>query len=218
MMSSLKHHRSCAVHGGDGLAFVIHSDKSGAQAIGSDGQGLGYAGISNSLAVEFDMWTNVDTQGSDDFFFDHISIHSASTDENSDKSTTKLGHSRAFDLADGKIHTVRIQYLPYLEERYLETLTANDNLLPYIKDNGEGRRLGTLAIFIDEGVKVDKPILSIPLNLSVLLDLPQSMAYVGFTASTGVKWENHDILDWHWCDSVDCQGDLDEVNRFESSK
>ena len=210
-MSSLKHHRSCSVHGGDGLAFVIHSDKAGAHALGSDGQGLGYAGISNSLAIEFDMWTNVNTQGSDDFFFDHISIHSASIGPNSDHSSTKLGHSRAVDLADGKIHTARIRYLPYIEEKYSETMTANNNLLPFIKDNGEGRRLGTLAIFIDEGIEKDKPILSIPLNLSVLLNLPQSLAHAGFTASTGMKWENHDILNWHWCDSADCQKDLDKI-------
>jgi hypothetical protein len=178
-MSSLKHHRSCAVHGGDGLAFVIHSDPSGYNALGDDGQGLGYAGISNSLAVEFDMWTNVDTQGSDDVFADHISIHSASTGVNSDRSATKLGNSRAVELADGRIHIVRIQYLPYLEEKYLESMTGNTHLLQYIKDNGEGRRVGTLAVFIDDGVETDKPIVSIPLNLSVLLDLPQSLGYVG---------------------------------------
>lgn len=215
MMSSLKHHRSCAVHGGDGLAFVIHSDEAGSHSIGRDGQGLGYAGIRNSLAIEFDTWTNVDTQGSDDLFFDHIAIHSASTGENSDESKTKLGHSRPVDLADGKVHVARIQYLPYLEEKYLEAMTANENLLPYIKDNGEGRRLGTLAVFIDDDIDLDKPILAIPLNLSVLLNLPQSLAYVGFTASTGVKWENHDIIHWHWCDSQHCQGDLDEAKRFE---
>jgi hypothetical protein len=88
--------------------------------------------------------------------------------------------------------------------------------LPFIKDNGEGRRLGTLSIFIDDGVETDTPILSIPLNLSVLLGLPQSLAYVGFTASTGMKWENHDIIDWHWCYSVHCQRELDESRRFDS--
>ena len=161
------------------------------------------------------MWTNVNTQNSDDFFEDHISIHSGSTGPNSDQSHTKLGHSRAVELADGKIHVARVQYLPYVEEKYLRKMTANENLLPFIKDNGEGRRLGTLAVFIDDGIDEDEPILAIPLNLSVLLDLPQSLAYVGFTASTGMKWQNHDILHWHWCDSVECQGDADEAKRFD---
>ncbi len=200
-----EHYRSCAVHGGDGFAFVIHGDKNETSALGENGQELGYGGISNSLAIEFDMWTNVKTQGSDDFFFDHISIHSGSTKINSSGSKTSLGYARPVDLADGERHTVKIRYMPYIE--YLEYMTANDNLLPYLKDNGEGRRLGTLAIFINQGLKDDKPILAIPLNLSVLLDLPESLAYVGFTASTGEKWQKHDILNWHWCDTIHCLGD-----------
>ena len=214
-MASQKHHKSCAVHGGDGFAFVIHSDKSGANAIGGDGQHLGYGGIGNSLAVEFDTWTNVETQGSNDLFEDHISIHSASRGVNIADASTMIGNWRPVDLADGKVHRARIQYLPYVEEKYLDSMTANEILLPYLKDNGEGRRLGTLAVFIDDGVKTSKPILAIPLNLSILLDLPQGLAHVGFTASTGAKWENHDILAWHWCDSIDCQGDQDEIERTE---
>ena len=75
-------------------------------------------------------------------------------------------------------------------------MTANDNLVPYLKYNGEGRKLGTLAIFVDQGIIEDRPILAIPVNLSLLLHLPDSLAYVGFTASTGRKWEKHDILNW----------------------
>lgn len=216
-MLSNQHHRSCAVHGGDGFAFVIHSDPRGATAIGEDGQELGYGGIVNSLAIEFDMWTNVDTQGSDDIFHDHIEIHSGGSNAaNSAKAYTMLGQPRPYDLASGQVHRARIQYLPYLEERYLDFMTANKNLHPYLMDNGEGRRLGTLAVFIDEGVTDNEPILAIPLNLSILLDLPQGLAYAGFTASTGEKWEKHDVIDWHWCDSIDCQGDPDEIRRMES--
>ena len=193
-----KTYKSCALHGGDGFAFVIHSDEAGTSAIGGDGQEMGYGGIRNSLAVEFDMWTNVNTEGSNDLFADHISIHSASTGINTSKSSTMIGNWRPVDLADGQEHTVRVQYLPYVEEKYIDSLTANDLLLPYLKDNGEGRRLGTLAVFIDEGIQKNKPILAIPLNLSILLDLPQSLAYIGFTASTGLKWENHDILRWQF--------------------
>ena len=79
----------------------------------------------------------------------------------------------------------------------------------------EGRRLGTLSIFINEGIAKDEPILSTPLNLSILLDLPQGLGYVGFTGSTGDRWQKHDILSWHWCDSNDCRGDIDEIKRME---
>jgi hypothetical protein len=129
-----------------------------------------------------------------------------------------IGNWRPVALADGKVHRARVQYLPYVEEKYLDSMTANDILLPFLKDDGEGRRLGTLAVFIDDGVKTSKPILAIPLNLNILLDLPQSLAYVGFTGSTGANWENHDILEWHWCDSIDCRGDRDEIERMELGK
>jgi hypothetical protein len=204
-MTSEEHHKSCAVQGGDGFAFVIHLDKDhGPNAIGENGKEMGYGGIANSLAVEFDMWTNVDTQGSSDLFHDHISIHSASVGINSAEASTMIGNWRPVELSDGKVHKARVQYLPYVEEKYIESMSANELLLPYIKGNGKGRPLGTLAVFIDDGITRGEPIIAIPINLSVLLDLPQSVAYIGFTASTGAKWENHDILDWHWCDSITC--------------
>ena len=100
---------------------------------------------------------------------------------------------------------------PLFEEKYIVSMTANDKLLPYLKDNGEGRRLGTLAVFIDDGIDNNEPIVAIPLNLSIL-DLPQSMTYLGFTALTGLKWENHDILEWH---SANCHNDKDELQGLE---
>ncbi|KAL3757138.1 hypothetical protein ACHAWU_002977 [Discostella pseudostelligera] len=200
-------HRSCAVHGGDGFAFVIHGDPVGASALGGDGEHLGYGGISNSLAVEFDTWTNVDTQQSDDVFQDHISIHSSGpTLPNSSNETTSLGYWRTYNIADGKVHSAKVQYLPFIETRYFELMTANENLIPYLKDNGEGRRLGTLAVFVDQGIVEDRPLFAIPVNLSLLLNLPDSLAYVGFTASTGRKWQKNDIHRWEWCNSERCKG------------
>ena len=97
-------HKSCSVHGGDGFAFVIHGDPADASALGGDGEELGYGGISSSLAVEFDTWTNVDTQQSDDVFQDHISIHSGgSLSPNSSDKSTSLGYWRPYDIADGKV-------------------------------------------------------------------------------------------------------------------
>lgn len=205
---SLKHHKSCTVHGGDGFAFVIHADPNDAYAIGEKGNQLGYGGLKNSIAVEFDTWTNTqvtDEYKEDDLFHDHISIHSASVGPNNSGERTSLGYSRPVDLADGMIHEVRVRYFPSLQMKYLEGMSANENLIPYLKDNGEGRRLGTLAVYIDEGIKSDAPTLAIPLNLSVLLDFPDSVAYVGFTAATGLQWQRHDIISWNWCDSNGCK-------------
>lgn len=98
---------------------------------------------------------------------------------------------------------------------YIDRFSATPNLVPFMKDNDENRRLGTLLVFIDDGVSSDDPILAVPINLSVLLSLPQDQAYVGFTAATGLKWEKHDILSWIWCDQVPCS--KQEAEGFESS-
>lgn len=44
--------------GADGIAFVIQNSPQGNKALGALGGGLGYAGIPNSVAVEFDTWKN----------------------------------------------------------------------------------------------------------------------------------------------------------------
>ena len=139
----LKHHTTCSVHGGDGIAFVIHGDERGAKSLGGDGSELGYAGIKNGIAVEFDMWTNVASVNvkNDDIFHDHISVHSNGVDSLSSDSTSDLGGSRAVELGDGKIHTVRVLYLPYLEPQYFTRMSASENLIPYIKVSSGSLRL-----------------------------------------------------------------------------
>jgi len=44
--------------GADGMAFVIQNSPQGNNALGYGGGGLGYRGITNSVAVEFDTWRN----------------------------------------------------------------------------------------------------------------------------------------------------------------
>ncbi|MEM1079168.1 MAG: L-type lectin-domain containing protein [Pseudomonadota bacterium] len=49
--------------GADGIVFVVQSAPAGASALGFNGGGIGYEGITDSVAVEFDTWQN--TQFSD---------------------------------------------------------------------------------------------------------------------------------------------------------
>ena len=42
----------------DGIAFVIQNSQAGLQALGDGGGGIGYQGIDNSLAIEFDTYAN----------------------------------------------------------------------------------------------------------------------------------------------------------------
>lgn len=47
---------SSGQQGADGMAFVIQ--RAAGNSLGSSGEGLGYLGINNSVAVEFDTWLN----------------------------------------------------------------------------------------------------------------------------------------------------------------
>jgi len=57
--------------GADGMAFVMHNNAAGANAIGVAGGGIGYQGITNSVVVEFDTYQNGDFG---DLTANHIAI------------------------------------------------------------------------------------------------------------------------------------------------
>jgi hypothetical protein len=213
---SIAHHRTCSVHGADGFAFVIQLTPETTAALGGVGEQMGFGGIANSLAVAFDMWQN---PGKDTMHTDHISIQSKGRLPNDALEEGLLGAPRSASLADGNVHLARITYYSDLQSRYFDQLVASDSLLPYLKDNGEQKRIGTLVVFLDEGVESDTPIMALPINLSLLLDLPIDKAFVGFTSSTGRFYEKHDILSWTFCDQQPCkEKDIKDFDFHQSSK
>ncbi len=208
---SLQHHRTCSVHGADGFAFVIQNAPVNAtEIVGGVGGQMGFGGIANSLAIAFDTWQN---QGQDTLGVDHVSVQSRGNLANDALEAGLLGVPRAAALADGVVHLVRVTYYGDLQPKYLDKLVASESLLPYLKDNGEQKRVGTLVVYIDNGIAEDKPLMALPINLSLLLDMPVDKAYVGFTSSTGRFYEKHDILSWLWCDQQDGQPCEDRVKQ-----
>jgi peptide-N4-(N-acetyl-beta-glucosaminyl)asparagine amidase len=149
--------------GGDGFAFVIQNTS--AMALGEGGSGMGYSGIANSLAVEFDTTQNTPeewggTQG--DPNANHLSVQSRGTMPNSADPTYSLGTTSTIPaLADGAIHQAQITYTP-----------------------------GTLTIFLDD---FTTPVLTIPVDLATTLELSDGQAWVGFTAATGSRSQVHAI-------------------------
>lgn len=103
---------SCRSRGGDGFAFVVQNDQ--AIGVGSGGMELGYGGLKNALAVEFDTWFNHEQL---DVYENHISVHvSGDQDAVQANHTCTLGStSNILDLTDGD-HSVRIVYDPTLDE------------------------------------------------------------------------------------------------------
>ncbi|MBC8757722.1 CUB protein, partial [Kordia sp. YSTF-M3] len=95
-------------NGADGITFIIKNTAT--PEIGSPGGGMGYEGINNSLAVEFDTWQNNDLG---DPFFDHLAIVS-SGNNNHNNATNLAGPIQASatttNIEDGIEHIIRIEW------------------------------------------------------------------------------------------------------------
>jgi len=159
------------ISGADGLVFVVQSVSS---SIGGGGQGIGYAGIDQSVGVEFDTWHN---SANNDPSSNHIGIdvngnvnHGAGS-----PNTVNVGNDavRADGFDNGQIWYSWVDY------------------------NGT-----TLEVRLSQnGLRPTDFILSRDLEIPTLLGVND--AYVGFTSGTGADWGNHDILAWEYRDEFD---------------
>jgi hypothetical protein len=150
--------------GADGFAFVINNS---GFALGGNGGGLGYHGIPNSLAVEFDTYDNDywegdvrDRTGHDN----HVAVHSRGylfNEANWFNAGLAINYNIP-NLSDGRRHSALVRYVP-----------------------------GLLEVYIDN---CDNPYISLNVRLDSLLGLENGTdAFVGFTSSTGSKCEMHVI-------------------------
>jgi len=177
--------------GGEGLALLLHSDPRGLEARGCGGAGLGYARegsyfgeceahIGRSVAVQLVAHQNV-TQplqgkvnvGGFDVGQDTV-VWGASEElgiyrdgDNSAPLTATRWNARGGSLLDGGAHHVRLKYTPLAGHAWLQ-------------------------LFLDHETF---PALALPLSLSEAGVLDETgMAWVGFTASTGVASMDADLL------------------------
>ena len=151
--------------GADGFAFVIQNDSD--ISIGGGGGDIGYSGIPNSIAFEFDTWDNNITGQTNyqDPNDNHISINTKGTDANS------VEHQYSLDVlsdlpnfSDGLTHDIYIRY----------------------EDD-------SLNLFFDS---IKSPVLSAKISIIDTLLLDNGKAWVGFTSSTGLATERHSIISW----------------------
>ncbi|DAZ99469.1 TPA: hypothetical protein N0F65_001654 [Lagenidium giganteum] len=230
-------HRSCMVHGGDGFAFVLHSHANKTDTVGVNDPNtrvrsqMGYEGLDNSLAIEFDTWYNTEYP---DSFYDHVGIYSRGVAANTMLDDARLSAIALHDLADGRIHVVKIRYYNEIKYEYAPYFSATAKTVDFIKDISEGRRMGTLLVFMDDGIASDTPLVAIPINLAAALRLNSDEAYVvsnenedllgdstddcgtqGFTASTGKSWQKHDILGWYYCTQPPCLDEYGDTMTFD---
>lgn len=165
--------------GGDGLTFIVQNYAQ--NALGLANSGIGYYGIPNSLAVEFDTWKNQKTTYCEPNN-NHIAVqslgtaanrpeHCASTDPADPFANPNLGiYTPNANMADGSIYQAKITYAP-----------------------------GSLKVFF---VDLSNPVMDVALNLQTLLSLQEGTdAYIGFTSSTGGAWENHDLTSFSFANT-----------------
>lgn len=208
-------HRTCSVAGGDGLAFVLHGDGNGSAALGGGGGGLGYDGLRNALAVEFDSWFNAGAGWEDaDVPFDHIAVQVTAPGGPDAGAGARTLSARAgarasgaplrAQIADGLVHAVRIAYYPYLKYDFVPRFAAGAPLEALLTTEGDAAPLGTLAVWYDEGGGAAGcgsgacageaprgapppllPSLALPINLARALRVPGGDAFAAITAATG---------------------------------
>jgi hypothetical protein len=151
----------------DGIAFVIQSE--GATALGSNGGGLGYEGITPSVAVEFDTWDNAGYDINDNHVAVLINGEIKGVDSKTPYGATNCQPTGAFGcMSNGDVWSVWIDY----DGAYLHVALA---------DNSTTRPADLLNYPVDIG--------------SILGQVP---AFVGFTAGTGLGYENHFVSNWQF--------------------
>jgi len=164
--------------GADGIAFVIQNFSP--YALGTLGGGIGYDGIPNSIAVEFDTYANDSTQIEN--FLDpndnHIAVLSNGTSANSSK------HIKPYLLGE----TTNIMPL------------KTDGTIYYSKIIYD-RNKKTLSVWLDTTDQFGEAVLKIEnIEMSSILRLDGGeLAFIGFTSATGNAYEAHEILGWRFC-------------------
>ena len=198
--------QNCLPHGGDGFAFVIQAGSS--SALGGHAENLGYGGMLNSLAVEFDTWYNYNLN---DYFEHHVAIQTGGLKANNPTHNSVYKIAHAVDgpvFTDGFAHTCRIRYDPIIQSAHLRdaALSAGSAVWGML-NNGSG----VMQIFIDD---FHRPLLVAPVKLDSIISLENStFAYVGITASTGTSHQSVDIRSFRYRDV--CPQDCNHVGACQ---
>lgn len=158
----------------DGITFVLAQSPNG---LGNSGGGLGYEGVPNSVAIEFDTFEN----GGVDSSSNHVAIdtNGVLTDSNLTNlygvsSCVNGTNSAAGCMSNGDVWSVTIGY--------------------------DGSNL-SLSAWDTTGEAAPMTVYSqLPINIASYLGT--NTAYVGLTGSTGSGYENQDILNWTFANTA----------------
>lgn len=160
----------------DGFTFVLAQSTSG---LGGAGGGIGYAGVLNSVAIEFDTFNNGPSDGNSS---NHVAIdENGHVADGSGQDDLALANAYGVPacgftptpgcLSNGDLWTATVTY-----DGTNLNATVQDGLAP-----------------------PDPVIVNFPINIGSLIG--GSNAFVGFTGATGSGFENEDIVNWRFADT-----------------
>lgn len=150
----------------DGFTFVVAQSSAG---LGGVGGGLGYQGVGNSVAIEFDTYDNGESSSNHVALDVNGSLSSlVQVDPYGVNSCHLANHTNAGCLSNGKIWSAFVNY------------DGTTKLL-----NVSVQEEGSALIQLITNYSID-----------IASTLGVNDAFVGFTAATGSGVQNHDILNW----------------------
>ncbi len=176
----------------DGLVFTVQTTSNGA---GGAGLGLGYSGIGKSVGVEFDTFRNgpeignlgdpagIGSNGSDSIYTNHVAV-----DINGD-----VNHrfQREATSANGFVGDYR--NLDNTPDIRMRENTATQHA--WIDYNGDDK---TIEVRMSTTDKRPNNFVLRKTGLDLTNILKSDDVYVGFTASTGSAWQEHNITKWYF--------------------
>jgi hypothetical protein len=170
----------------DGITFVLAANPNG---LGGAGVGMGYAGVPNSVAFEFDTYNNTGYGlGADDGkSSNHVSIDTGGNLTNASLANPYGNSSCGFPSGG----------FPNQNDYTAAGCMSNGDVWKVtIGYDGTG-----LTLQVQDGaMAVDTIYSNLPIDIASALGTNQ--AYVGFTSGTGAGWENHDILSWQFANTT----------------
>ncbi len=169
--------------GADGIAFVIQNHNY--PVLGAVGGSMGYENITNSLAIEVDLWQNeYDPNGN------HIAVQSLGA----------LGNKPDHNISGIKLAMNK------------DIITLQQDSIYYFKIKYEWSKKN-LRVFMDVSEQTSTQVINIPnIDLATYLNLEEGeYVYIGFTSGTGDAFEEHDILNW----TIPCMNQLMDAEEYK---
>lgn len=160
-------------YGEGGLAFVIQNNST--SVIGLEGHGLGYDGIPNGIAIEFDTYKD----------------HSQTENDMRDPSN---GHISVMGMDNSLLSSHHD-----VQKTFANVELKDDGTVYHCKVEYDGEKQQMKIYFGELGSELQE-VISLTIDLVYSLNLKDDIyAFLGFTAANGRVTQTHNIFDWSVC-------------------